>query len=218
MSTDQAQLVDRLRSQGVAGLQTVGEIISDGTERVTPSPPTCFVQAPVDSHGFTGATFPKRFTDKVEMDPDGCWLWLAAKLPTGYGRFSAGKNDWVYAHRYSYEIAHGPIQSGHEICHKCDNPSCVNPAHLFAGTRRDNIRDMVKKGRGHWQRNHERVREQGRRLGRLGLSSRKLSGEDVRVVRYLLERGSFVPDIAAVFGVTKATISSIEHGRTHHAN
>ena len=159
-------------------------------------------------------SFQPRFIEKIEIEHDGCWLWLAAKLPNGYGRFNHGGRVG-YAHRFAFEHANGPIPDGKEVCHRCDNRSCVNPAHLFAGTRQENMRDMVSKGRGHWQRDPERAREMGRRVGRLGLAGRKLSKEDAEVVRYLLDRGSFVPDIAKVFGVHATTISDIEHGRSH---
>jgi HNH endonuclease len=156
----------------------------------------------------------RRFAEKVDVEQGGCWLWLASKLPNGYGRFNWNGRSG-YAHRFSWELYFGPIPDGVEVCHSCDNRACVNPCHLFLGTRKDNMRDMVAKGRGHWQRDPERAKEQGRRLGNSPQrhSSAKLSKEDVRVARYLLERGAFVPDIAACFGVHKTTISDIEHRR-----
>mgnify|MGYP001023313072 CR=1 FL=1 len=85
----------------------------------------------------------KRFWSKVEMIPfHPCWEWTAAKKD-GYGRF----NDKGYAHRISYEMHFGPIPKGFLVCHKCDNPSCVNPEHLFLGTYQDNYDDMRKKKR-----------------------------------------------------------------------
>ena len=79
----------------------------------------------------------------------GCWYWTGARSHHSrsklhrYGRF--GKNK---AHRISYELKFGKIPKGMCVLHKCDNPPCVNPKHLFLGTRRDNAHDMIKKGRG----------------------------------------------------------------------
>jgi hypothetical protein len=88
-----------------------------------------------------------RFWAKVKRGgPDECWEWQGARRPFGYGRFGiAGKN--VEAHRVSWQLANGPVRPGIKILHTCDNPSCVNPGHLFPGTQQDNIADMNAKGR-----------------------------------------------------------------------
>lgn len=87
-----------------------------------------------------------RFWSKVDTSGD-CWEWTAGCFKRGYGAFSyAGKNPG-YAHRFSYELHHGPIPKGGVVMHTCDNRKCVNPAHLNAGTQRDNIHDSIKKGR-----------------------------------------------------------------------
>ena len=73
-------------------------------------------------------------------------VWTAYKDKDGYGLASVD-NKTVRTHRVSYEMNHGPIPEGMYVLHKCDNPSCINPEHLFAGTQRDNVLDMRSKGR-----------------------------------------------------------------------
>jgi hypothetical protein len=90
-------------------------------------------------------TYLERFNQKVEKT-DTCWLWTGAKNSKGYGAMSyngKGTSD----HRLSYILHKGEIPDGLIICHTCDNPQCVNPDHLWAGTSSDNMKDMFKKDR-----------------------------------------------------------------------
>lgn len=93
------------------------------------------------------------FQEIVEGAYEECWIWQGARKSTGYGYISLqveyrGSQIHVYAHRLSYIIYKGPISDDMLILHKCDNPPCVNPLHLFEGTISDNWKDMWEKGRG----------------------------------------------------------------------
>lgn len=94
-----------------------------------------------------------RFINRVDVDSQsGCWNWIGAKQRGGYGTIGF-KNKFLKAHRLSYEKFVGTISASNDskhgtcICHKCDNPSCVNPEHLFQATQKDNMKDMADKNR-----------------------------------------------------------------------
>lgn len=90
----------------------------------------------------------ERFWEKV-LCSDGCWMWLAGRNALGYGTIQYGKpRRSVLAHRVAWELTHGaPPPADLEVCHRCDEPACVRPDHLFLGTHRDNMRDMIAKRR-----------------------------------------------------------------------
>lgn len=90
-----------------------------------------------------------RFMEKVMPVPEaGCWLWIGAARPTGYGNFFLGNNVHMSAHRAALVLHGRDIPQGMSVLHKCDTPQCVNPDHLFVGTVQDNHDDMRAKGRG----------------------------------------------------------------------
>lgn len=93
------------------------------------------------------STIHTRFFGKFKESPS-CWEWLAYRDRKGYGRFMVPGSKTSLAHRFSWELHRGPIPTGMCVLHRCDNPPCVNPAHLFLGTLQDNVRDMIQKGRG----------------------------------------------------------------------
>jgi hypothetical protein len=95
-----------------------------------------------------GLSLEQRFWASVRKG-DGCWNWQSSKDQDGYGIFKAEHDGVMYhrAHRYSFALHHGPITEGLYCCHSCDNPSCVRPDHLFAGTPLANQRDKIAKGR-----------------------------------------------------------------------
>ncbi len=95
----------------------------------------------------------ERFFQKVSKT-DNCWLWLANKDNDGYGRIKI-KGKTLLAHRVSWNIHFGQIPEEMNVLHRCDNPPCVNPLHLFLGTVLDNVRDRDSKGRnGYSRRTH----------------------------------------------------------------
>jgi len=138
----------------------------------------------------------KRFLDKMQK-AKGCWEWQAAKDKQGYGKFSYKGKDML-AHRASWMIYNGKIPDGICVLHKCDNPSCVNPKHLFLGTRKDNAKDMLNKGRSVRGEKH---------------SASKLTEKEVLQIRKLYQRGKHGGmnsiKLANMFNTTHKTISLV---------
>lgn len=139
------------------------------------------------------------FWSKVEKS-DGCWMWRGNISTGGYGAFRVGRG-YRKAHRIAWYLANGPIPEWADICHHCDNPGCVNPAHLFAGTTRDNIVDMERKGRAR----HPRGESGGRA---------KLTESDVKRIRGAeFHRHGDKARLAREFGISRAVVWSIRQRR-----
>lgn len=98
--------------------------------------------------------FQDRFEKHFFKAHEGCWIWTSGKMRFGYGTLRNDKGRPEPAHRISYKLYVGDIPDGLCVLHKCDNPPCVNPAHLFLGTRKDNAQDMLKKNRGGHNKNN----------------------------------------------------------------
>lgn len=142
-----------------------------------------------------------RFWDKVEIrSPEECWIWKASKIK-GYGQFELKQAKTKSAHRVSFLITHGEIKDGFQVCHRCDNPPCVNPSHLFQGTVRENAMDAINKGRRHGPRGES-----------CHLS--KLTTADVLEIRRRVNAGEEQKSVAESFGLDPSTVSYIKHKKT----
>lgn len=135
---------------------------------------------------------------------DGCWIWCAGRNKKGYG-IMRWRKKMTLAHRIAYELAFGEIPDGLLVLHNCpdgDNPSCVNPAHLWLGTNADNVADRVRKGRSKPRR--------GEQHGRA-----KLTADDVRNIRALYAEGELSQrQIGELYGITQQHIGHIVNHKT----
>ena len=140
----------------------------------------------------------QRFWEKVRKT-DGCWEWTGSYRGNGYAALNLF-NRSVSAHRLAYELLVGKIPQGKHVLHKCDNPACVNPDHLFIGTHADNMADKKEKGRAPSMPGEENP-------------AAILTKEQAMEVKRRAKNGERQIDIAAEFGISQPTVSAIKLGR-----
>ena len=140
-----------------------------------------------------------RFLSKVDtnnFEHDACWIWRGASKGNGYGHLNVdGKN--ITAHRLAYQLFVGVIADGMDVCHTCDNRQCVNPDHLFLGTRKENMNDAMQKGRTD------------------GGKKKLLRECDIQEIRQRIAAGIPSQIIAKKFNITIHRLNGIKSGRTY---
>ena len=140
-----------------------------------------------------------RFNSKYKKT-ESCWIWTGAKKPTGYGNFWMNEK-YLGAHCAAYLLFKGDIPDEMLVCHKCDNPSCVNPDHLFLGSPLENMVDMKNKGRA-----------VGIAKGGEDHPISKLKNVEIIEIRRRIKAGELLRVIAADYGVSEATICYVAKG------
>lgn len=147
---------------------------------------------------------PVRFWSKVDGKSPflGCWTWLSCTNQNGYGVYSV-KGQALLAHRLAWTYLRGSIPDKACVLHRCDNPRCVNPAHLFLGTQADNVHDMDAKSRRRWRAPYGEAHPNA-----------KLTIAKVRHIHSMRASGIAQQDIANAVGVTQCTVSSVLRGAT----
>jgi hypothetical protein len=156
-----------------------------------------------DTMAHKAVSFQARFFSNIETIPEtSCHWWSGGVTGNGYGTLWCNdRKRHIGAHRASYEIHFGEIPDGVIVCHKCDNPLCVNPEHLFLGTHSDNSQDRDNKGRGN------------RALGEASTSS-KITDVIVHQARDMYDEGYSQVDITRTLGIKRGNVFKIVHRQT----
>lgn len=154
---------------------------------------------------------------------DACWIWTAARNRCGYGTLGAWEGRSSLAHRWLYEHYVDHIPVGICVLHRCDNPACVNPAHLFLGTHAENMQDMVRKNR-HWTTTKPEKRATSTRNGSVvhperlprGVQKRnaKLTDDKVRELRQRYQEGVSISYLASEAGINRSVADKAIHRKT----
>ena len=145
----------------------------------------------------------ERFWEKVEKT-DTCWNWKAyVENTTGYGRFGTAKNTVENTHRWLYFHLNPGADRSLWVLHHCDNPKCVNPAHLYLGTPKNNVEDMIKRGR---------VRK-GQLKGEKHAMATLNETQALLIRACEFEKGG-ITRLANILGIHRCTVSSIHHGKS----
>lgn len=129
-----------------------------------------------------------------------CWLWQRGTAGDGYGQLTINQRK-VFAHRHAYELTNGAIPDGAFVCHRCDTPSCINPAHLWIGTPTQNNHDMISKGRYRMPA----VRSK---------HNAKITEQDAIDIRSKYASGVLMRVIAAEYGISRSAVGNIVHHLT----
>ena len=153
-------------------------------------------------------TIADRLHAGLRAEASGCIVWTKATSHFGYGRIGRGSRGagWAATHRVSWELANGPIPDGMFVLHRCDNPPCCNPEHLFLGSLSDNTQDMLRKGRarGHWAQGASHP-------------SARLSDDQVADLRRLASSVQNYAELGRMFGITKQHARSLALGHKRAA-
>lgn len=163
----------------------------------------------IEQYLFTDSDKSRFWEKAAKAGKSDCWEWTGAKDRRGYGNWHfqhKGANKTIKAPRASWIMANGVTPPPHQyVCHTCDNPSCVNPDHLWVGTLQQNLQDRTNKGRDRLCGKSQFGKENGRA---------KITEDDVLAIRSRFVGGASYATLSREFGIGSTTVAHIIHGRT----